>query len=66
MAYFTKYIEKKLNVQDCDIMSTFNGIQFMSLDRNMYLKIQCLLNYLEEKVEYVDKVVVMHNDQLIW
>lgn len=38
----------------------------MSLDRNMYLRIQCLLNYIEEKVDIVERVVVMHNDQLIW
>jgi hypothetical protein len=64
--YFDDFIEKKLNVQDCNIMNTFNGIQFMSLDRSMYLKIQCLLNLLEEKVPLVDKTVVMHNDELIW
>jgi hypothetical protein len=65
-SYFDEYIEKRLNVHDCNIMNTFNGIQFMSLDRSMYLKIQCLLNLLEEKVPLVDKTVVMHNDQLIW
>jgi hypothetical protein len=64
--YFDEFIEKRLNVQDCNIMNTFNGIQFMSLERSMYLKIQCLLNLLEEKVPLVDKTVVMHNDQLIW
>jgi hypothetical protein len=47
-------------------MNTFNGIQFMSLDRGMYLKIQCLLNLLEEKVPLVNKTVVMHQDQVIW
>lgn len=38
----------------------------MSLDRNIYLKIQCLLNLLEEKVPLVNKTVVMHADQVIW
>lgn len=47
-------------------MNTFNGLQFMSLDRNMYLKIQSLLNLLEEKLPLVQRVVVMHNDQVIW
>ena len=47
-------------------MNTFNGIQFMSLDRGMYLKIQCLLNLLEEKVPLVNKTIVMHQDQVIW
>ena len=64
--YFDNYIEKKLNVIDCDIMNTFNGINFMPLGRSMYLKVQCLLNYLEERVPIVEKVVVMHNDQVIW
>ncbi|CAF0762218.1 unnamed protein product [Brachionus calyciflorus] len=64
--FFDDYIENKLNVHDSDIMNTFNGLQFMSLDRNMYLKIQCLLNLLEEKVSLVEKVVVMHQDQVIW
>lgn len=65
-SYFNNYIEKKLTVEDADIMSTFDGIQFMSLDRGMYLKIQCLLNYLEENVPLVNKTVVMHQDQVIW
>lgn len=47
-------------------MNTFEGIQFMSLDRAMYLKIQCLLNLLEEKVPLVNRTVVMHQDQVIW
>ncbi len=55
-----------MNVQNCDILNTFNGIHFMSLDRNIYLKIQCLLNLLEEKVPLVNKTVVMHVDQVIW
>lgn len=61
-----KIIEKKLSVQDCDIMNTFNGIRFMSLDRGMYLKIQCLLNLLEEKLPLIDKTIVMHQDEMIW
>jgi hypothetical protein len=64
--YFDDYIETKLNIQDSDIMNTFNGIHFMSLDRCMYLKIQCLLNFMEEKIPLVNKTVVMHNDQVIW
>lgn len=47
-------------------MNTFNGLQFMSLDRSMYLKIQSLLNLLEEKLPLVQRVVVMHNEQVIW
>jgi hypothetical protein len=61
-----KYIEKKLHIRDCDIMNTFNGIHFMSLDRTIYLKIQSLLNLLEEKVPLVNKTVVMYCDQVIW
>ena len=64
--FFLKYIEKKLNIRDCDIMNTFNGIHFMSLDRTIYLKIQSLLNLLEEKVPLVNKTVVMYCDQVIW
>ncbi|RNA01621.1 vacuolar fusion CCZ1 -like protein [Brachionus plicatilis] len=64
--FFDDYIETKLNVRDYDIMNTFNGLQFMSLDRNMYLKIQSLLNLLEEKLPLVQRVVVMHSDQVIW
>ena len=65
-AYFDHYIEKKLNIADCDIMNTFDGINFMPLDGPTYLKIQCLLNFLEERVPIIEKVVVMHGDQVIW
>lgn len=66
--FFDDYLDKKLltTVVDSNLVNTFNGIQFMSLDRSMYLKVQCLLNQLEEKVPLVEKTVVMHNDQLIW
>jgi hypothetical protein len=38
----------------------------MSLDRTMFLKIQSLLNKLEESLSIIDKVVVMYDEQLIW
>ena len=53
-------------IDECDLMSTFSGIHFMSLDRGTYLKVQCLVNMLEESVPFIDHTVVMYNDQVIW
>jgi hypothetical protein len=64
--YEKKFIETKLNVKDCDIMNTSNGMQFMSLDRTMFLKIQSLLNLVEEEIDVIDKAVIMYHDQVIW
>ena len=55
-----------MEIHDCDIMNTFNGMQFMSLDRTMFLKTQSLLNLLEEKLPILDKTVIMYHDQVIW
>jgi hypothetical protein len=51
-----KFIEKKLNIKNCDLLNTFNGMQFMTLDKTMFLKIQSLLNKLEETILIIDKV----------
>lgn len=64
--YFDKLIEQKLNVNDSNIINTFGGMEFMSLDRTMFLKIQSILNLLEESINIIDKTVVMFNDKIIW
>ena len=53
-------------MKNCDLVNTFNGMHFMPLDRTMFLKIQSLLNKLEESLPIIDKVVVMYEEQLIW
>jgi hypothetical protein len=66
--YFDNFIENKLksSVINSDIQNTFNGLKFMSLYRGMFLRIQSLLNQLEEKVPIANKVIVMFNDEIIW
>lgn len=53
-------------MKDNDVMNTFNGMQFMSLDRTMFLRIQSLMNLLEEQLDIIDKTVIMYHDQVIW
>jgi hypothetical protein len=64
--YFDAFIDNKLNINDYNLINTFGGMQFMSLDRTMFLKIQSIINLLEESITIIDKIVVMFNDKVIW
>ena len=60
-----KYIQTmKLDV--CDILDVFNGIHFLPLDKNTYLRIQSFINQLEATFPSIESTAFLYKDQLVW
>jgi hypothetical protein len=65
MRVFLQYlITLKLN--QADIMDVMNGIHFLPLDKNTYLRIQCFINLLEAQFMHIKYTAFLYNDQLVW
>ena len=54
----------KLDV--CDILDVFNGIHFLPLDKNTYLRIQSFINQLEATFPSIESTAFLYKDQLVW
>ena len=55
-----------LKLNQADILDVFNGIQFLPLDKNTFLRIQCFINLLEASFSWIKHTVFLYNDQLVW
>ena len=47
-----------MNVRQMDIFDVFQGIQFLPLDKYMYLKVHCFVNLIETTFRYVYYVTI--------
>lgn len=63
--YFNKYLPN-LDLRNSDILDTFQGINFLPLDKRTYLRIQCFLNLLEESFACIKYTVFLFNEHLVW
>ncbi|XP_077980451.1 vacuolar fusion protein CCZ1 homolog [Glandiceps talaboti] len=63
--FFTRYLGT-LRLNQADIMEVHNGIQFLPLDKNTYLRIQCFINLIEATFSQVKYTAFLYNDQLVW
>nr|KAG5710418.1 hypothetical protein BaRGS_022236 [Batillaria attramentaria] len=55
-----------LKLSQCDLLDVFNGIHFLPLDKNTYLRIQCFINQLEAAFPTVKYTAFLYNDKLVW
>ena len=55
-----------LKLGQADILDIFNGIHFLPLDKNTYLRIQCFINLLEANFPQITYTAFLYNDQLVW
>lgn len=55
-----------LKLAQSDIMDVINGIHFLPLDKNNYLRIQCFINLLESMFAQIKYTAFLYNDQLVW
>lgn len=44
----------------------FDGIQFLPLDKNTYLRVQCFINLAEATFPSIKYSVFMYNDHVVW
>ncbi|ELT94377.1 hypothetical protein CAPTEDRAFT_170709 [Capitella teleta] len=63
--FFSKYLIT-LKLSQSSIMDVINGIHFLPLDKNTYLRIQCFINLLEAQFPRVKYTAFLFNDQLVW
>ncbi|XP_064603975.1 vacuolar fusion protein CCZ1 homolog [Liolophura sinensis] len=63
--FFSRYL-LTLKVEQSDILDVFNGIHFLPLDKNTYLRIQCFINQLEANFPTVKYTTFLYSDQLVW
>jgi len=63
--FFSRYLVT-LSLGQSDLLDIFNGITFLPLDRNTYLRIQCFVNALEANFSCIRHTVFMYNDSLVW
>lgn len=52
MSCFLQYIQT-INVNKWDIFDVFQGIQFLPLDKYIYLKVHCFINQVETAFRYM-------------
>ena len=62
--FLTKYLAT-VEVDRADIIDAFDGIQFLPLDKNTYLKTQCFVNLVEATFEPIKHSVFLYRDMLV-
>mmetsp|Transcript_16376 Transcript_16376/g.42526 ORF Transcript_16376/g.42526 Transcript_16376/m.42526 type:complete len:490 (+) Transcript_16376:199-1668(+) len=63
--FFPQHIET-LDLEHSDVVEAFNGIQFLPLDKNTFLKVQSFVNLTESKFPSIHYTVFVYHDHLIW
>ncbi|KAK2189620.1 hypothetical protein NP493_101g07016 [Ridgeia piscesae] len=63
--FYTKYL-LTLNLKHSDILDIFDGIHFLPLDKNTYLRIQCFINQIEAAFPQIKYTAFLYNDQVVW
>lgn len=55
-----------LRPEKADIFSSLDGIQFLPVDKNVYLRIQSFLNYCENALDAIRFSAFMYKEYLVW
>jgi len=55
-----------LKLNHSDILDIFQGIQFLPLDKQTFLHVQCFVNLIEATFAQVKYTAFLYNDQLVW
>lgn len=63
--FYNKYL-LTLKIAQGDILDIFNGIHFLPLDKNTYLRIQCFINSLEATFPFIKYTAFLYNEKLVW
>jgi len=63
--FFSKHLPR-MPVENADLADSYLGIQFLPLDKLSFLKVQSLVNHIEQKFLCVNSTTVLYQDQVIW
>jgi len=64
-AFIPSFISS-LNFEQLDIFVTLEGIQFLPVDKNVYLRIQSYINLTEDHFPKVQYAAFLYRDHLVW
>ena len=53
-------------VENADLADSYLGIQFLPLDKLSFLKVQSMVNHIEQKFPIVNSTTVLYQDQVVW
>jgi hypothetical protein len=57
---------QSIRLERADLVDAFDGIQFLPLDKNTYLRVQCFINLAEATFPSIKYSVFMYNDHVVW
>lgn len=63
--FFSRYLVS-LKLSQADLADVFNGICFLPLDKNTFLKVHCFVNLIETTFSQIKYVAFLYNEQLVW
>ncbi|KAG5876889.1 hypothetical protein JTB14_003213 [Gonioctena quinquepunctata] len=63
--FYRTYLQS-LKLSQADILNVFCGIQYLPLDKQTFLKVQCFINQLESNYSFISSSAFLYNDYLIW
>lgn len=63
--FFSRYLVS-LKLNNTDVTDIFNGICFLPLDKNTFLKVHCFVNLIETSFSQIKYVAFLYNEQLVW
>ncbi|XP_076264681.1 vacuolar fusion protein CCZ1 isoform X2 [Rhynchophorus ferrugineus] len=63
--FFSAYL-KTLKLENADILNVFAGVQYLPLDKQTFLKVQCFVNKLESTWECIEQITFLYNEHVIW
>lgn len=55
-----------INFEQLDLFATLEGIQFLPVDKNVYLRIQSFINLTEDHFPKVQYAAFLYRDHLLW
>jgi len=63
---FIPHFIASINFEQLDLFATLEGIQFLPVDKNVYLRIQSFINLTEDHFPKVQYAAFLYRDHLVW
>ena len=64
--FYSKYLRYFDVENDLTLVEALEGISFMPVDKNVYLRIICFNNLINDTFSHIRETVFLYRDQLVW
>ena len=64
--FYTKYLKYVDAENELNLIDSLDGISFMPVDKNVYLRIICFNNLTSNRFAQISEIVFFFKDQLVW